>query len=253
MTSHLAVGLCMFAVGFLVGYVLMPGVDEPSTLAPRSTESASAQSDDFAASVRSDRPASKPATAAQSRRMKARIKKLEKELAQARPADTTDGAGETGSRRVPGETAFVGSDDEGADPAEIDDADKPEPFPEALPPRLAEDQLKGNFSTAFAEVEGASFSHVDCSEYPCVVYGELKSGSAIKHLRGVDALSDYGEDLLRIDRKMVGEGADRRLRVGISVTPKKKLTPRPRSKLLKRVRRRTNQEFGVGPKPEPAD
>ena len=252
MTSHLAVGLCMFAVGFLVGYVLMPSADEP-----RPGEHSAAQGDgaegEFAAAVKADRDRSRTAPAGQSRRLKARIDKLEHELAQARPEGSTDTA-DTATGRDPrrGET-FVGGDEDPGDPPEIDGADTPEPFPEEMPPRLEEGELTSAFSDALKQIDGASFSHVDCSEYPCVVYGELTSGSSIKHLRNSQVLSAYSDDLLRINRLRTGAGSARRLRVGIVITPRKNLTATPRSKLLARIRRRTNQEFGIEPKPAPAD
>jgi len=58
----------------------------------------------------------------------------------------------------------------------LDDAEggKPRAFPANLPQRLTADALKDAFGTGFAEagIDGVITS-IDCSEYPCMVWGEF--------------------------------------------------------------------------------
>jgi hypothetical protein len=85
--------------------------------------------------------------------------------------------------------------------AEIDRKDKERPFPKDLAPRFEQPQLLSSVTAALKEagVEG-DVTHVDCDEFPCIVYGDVKlgkngdAGALANKLKESSALAQYRED-----------------------------------------------------------
>jgi hypothetical protein len=78
---------------------------------------------------------------------------------------------------------------------------KPRAFPKDLAPRFTQDALLKSFTDALkqAGVDG-NVSHIDCDEFPCIVYGDVKAGTDIQasnladKLKDAPALAQYKDD-----------------------------------------------------------
>lgn len=68
--------------------------------------------------------------------------------------------------------------------------------PEGLPARFQGDQLRSSMTAAFRELGlEAEVTSVDCTEYPCILYGEgFGSREEAEQLRGSAAMKDYADD-----------------------------------------------------------
>lgn len=74
-------------------------------------------------------------------------------------------------------------------------AGEPLPFPKALDPRFGEAALREAFDKAFAEVGAkGEISSIDCSEFPCIVYGEVDTREHREALEQAGAFGPYKGD-----------------------------------------------------------
>ena len=74
-------------------------------------------------------------------------------------------------------------------------AGEPLPFPKALDPRFGEAALRDAFDKAFAEVGAqGEISSIDCSEFPCIVYGEIGTREHREALEQAGAFAPYKGD-----------------------------------------------------------
>ena len=135
-----------------------------------------------------------------------------------------------------------------ADVAEHEGSAVPEP--DDLPERFTEDALAGSFRAAF-ESTGlpGQIEAVDCSEFPCILFGRLELGvtgndSRLRGLLGA-VRSDYEGDSINVG-KSTYRGADgSHMRFSASYYPSD-LSEDVRKALQKRVRYRRRQ-FGDAP------
>jgi hypothetical protein len=74
-------------------------------------------------------------------------------------------------------------------------------FPKDLPPRFAQQQLLQAFTGALKEAGiNGDVTHIDCDEYPCIVYGDTKMGSDVdatqisNKLKNASAFAPYQDD-----------------------------------------------------------
>lgn len=70
---------------------------------------------------------------------------------------------------------------------------EPEP-PPVLAERFQSAALRGAVAKALLELGGGEVTSVDCTEYPCVVYGELSGVKEMEKLRDATAFDGYSED-----------------------------------------------------------
>ena len=93
----------------------------------------------------------------------------------------------------------------------VDRDGEPVPFPKDLPPRLTEKALLTAFTTALkdAGVEG-DVSAIDCAEFPCIVWGEMKGDSATlsASLEKSKAFAAYADDNASVRGWGNGTGTD---------------------------------------------
>lgn len=74
-------------------------------------------------------------------------------------------------------------------------AGEPLPFPKDLDPRFGERALRDAFDKAFAEVGAkGEISSIDCSEFPCIVYGEVDTREHREALDQAGAFAPYKAD-----------------------------------------------------------
>lgn len=119
--------------------------------------------------------------------------------------------------------------------------------PASLDPRFEADALRDAVTKALAEagLEG-SVTSVDCTEYPCIIYGDSKSGSGpeeFRKLRETSAFSAYAEDSQQGMGWIFGKGptgGPKRHLFGLAVLPKDDAKARE-AELRKRLRFRSQQ------------
>ncbi len=78
---------------------------------------------------------------------------------------------------------------------------EPLPFPDDLPPRFSQQSLLRSFTAALTQagIEG-DVTHIDCDEYPCIVYGDVKATSDVdasaisRKMKDADAFAPYKDD-----------------------------------------------------------
>lgn len=96
--------------------------------------------------------------------------------------------------------------------------------PRDLPPRFAPEQLRAAVTDALREAgfAGAQVTSIDCTEYPCIVYGEgMSSREEFEKLEKADALRPYADDShnsMGWGRK--GEGGKQTQQFGMAVYAK---------------------------------
>jgi hypothetical protein len=73
---------------------------------------------------------------------------------------------------------------------------QPLDFPADLDPKYRQEALMERFNAAFEElgIEGG-VTDIDCSEYPCLVFGRTIGQMRTKELQEAEALETYGDDL----------------------------------------------------------
>lgn len=72
------------------------------------------------------------------------------------------------------------------------------PFPDDLDPLYREDALMQHFSDALAQIGAdGEVTEIDCSEFPCIVYGKVRGedGTDMRRLHDADALQAYGKGI----------------------------------------------------------
>ena len=113
--------------------------------------------------------------------------------------------------------------------------------PANLDPRFASGALLANVSQALREAgfTGAQVTSIDCSEYPCIVYGDgFNARDDTDKLKKTQALAPYTSD--RMSTFGWGSGADKQMpHWGLTVVPSD--DPTPHADMLKRLRYRAAQ------------
>jgi hypothetical protein len=74
-------------------------------------------------------------------------------------------------------------------------AGEPLPFPKGIDPRFGENALRDAFDKAFAEIGAkGEITSIDCSEFPCIVYGEVDTAAQREALEEAGAFKAYKAD-----------------------------------------------------------
>lgn len=130
----------------------------------------------------------------------------------------------------------------------IDERDQGTPLaaPPGLPSRFGPDALRERISEALVQagLEGAQVTSVDCTEYPCIVYGEGEGGpEEFDRLRATDALRGYADDRHDAFGWSFGDGTPERPRkpfFGLAMYPRPDANARGGA-LKKRITYRARQ------------
>ncbi|MCC7073716.1 MAG: FecR domain-containing protein [Deltaproteobacteria bacterium] len=116
------------------------------------------------------------------------------------------------------------------------------PFPDDLPPRFSEAALLKSFQQAFADVGmKGEVSHIDCTEYPCIVYGKVPGDTRdlMKQLQQSSAFREYSDDDRRVSGWARDEGGPEQF--AVVLTPKTGAEPDDQDAAVRRLRWRVDQ------------
>ena len=95
------------------------------------------------------------------------------------------------------------------------------PFPDDLPPRFTEGALLKAFQQGFADVGlKGEVSHIDCTEYPCIVFGKVEGDTRdlMKKLQQSPVFGGYGDDHRSVRGWAHGDGEPEEF--AVVLTPK---------------------------------
>jgi hypothetical protein len=144
------------------------------------------------------------ATTAEQEARAARVRALAAQSAQALDANVGEDAAALAAENKRLRALVAKQDEELAlsDQDRVDREGLPLPFPKDLPARHTERGLVDAFTQAFAAtgVDG-NVTAVDCAEYPCIVWGEMKGDTSemINQLKESEAFHDlYGNDSVHV-------------------------------------------------------
>ena len=126
----------------------------------------------------------------------------------------------------------------------VEDRGEALPFPEDLPPRFSEAALLKSFQQAFADgaVKG-EVSSIDCTEYPCIVYGKVQGDTRdlMKELQKSPSFKDYAEDRQAVSGWTRGDDAPEEFAVVLTPKAQDGDDDAERSQASRRVRWRIEQ------------
>ena len=126
----------------------------------------------------------------------------------------------------------------------VEDRGEALPFPEDLPPRFSEQGLLKSFQQAFADgaVKG-EVSSIDCTEYPCIVYGKVQGDTRdlMKELQKSASFKDYAEDRQAVSGWTRGDDGPEEFAVVLTPKPAEGDDEAERSQAGRRVRWRIDQ------------
>ena len=127
-------------------------------------------------------------------------------------------------------------------------AGEPLPFPKGIDPRFGEPALRDAFAKAFAEVGAqGEISSIDCSEFPCIVYGEVDTREHREALDQAGAFGPYKADAHSVNawsstvRDKSGAPKEKH-QFGIALYPRPEDKAR-RDEIGKRLKYRNEQVF----------
>lgn len=125
---------------------------------------------------------------------------------------------------------------------QVEDRGEALPFPDDLPARFTEPVLLKSFQQAFADVGmQGEVSHIDCTEYPCIVFGKVQGDTRdlMKQLQQSPAFRDYTDDQRRVSGWARDEGGPEEF--AVVLTPKSGGEHDEQETTTRRIRWRVDQ------------
>lgn len=122
---------------------------------------------------------------------------------------------------------------------------EPRAFPADLPERFTEGPLRAAFEQAIIEAGvDASVTSIDCSEYPCMVWGRWAGDTRELDdtLKATPAFAAYADDAPRVYGWGTGDGPEV---FAVALTPRRAADAPPDEELQRRIGHRARETFDV--------